>query len=89
MLEVVDFWLKYVCRHPQFGILRRGIRGWRICVGGFGTWPARRNVYIFALVDNFHYIELLLIIIGEKSEDYFTVLADWSTTHQYVFFILF
>ncbi|KAI9215472.1 hypothetical protein POPTR_T124307v4 [Populus trichocarpa] len=25
------------------GVLKRGIRGWRICAGGFGTWLGKRN----------------------------------------------
>lgn len=39
--------LFFVCeimdRHKRRGVHRRGIRGWRICVGGFGIWLARRS----------------------------------------------
>lgn len=43
LLEEIDR-LVFFCGRPlQRGVLRRGIRDWRICVGGFGTWLGKRS----------------------------------------------
>lgn len=35
------------CRLKRRGVLKRGIRGWRTCVGGFGTWLVRKSRFPF------------------------------------------
>lgn len=52
------------CRLKRRGVLKRGIRGWRICVGGFGTWLVRKSRFPFFFFSLF--FKKFLILIFER-----------------------